>query len=366
MFTFADRIKDISVSGIRKVFDLATKIKDPINFSIGQADYDVPEPLKEAAIKAIKEGKNRYSVTQGIEPLRMRIIEELKKTRGYTPESVFITSGTSGGLLLTMLALVNPGDEILLGDPYFVMYKNLILLTGGIPKYYDLYPDFQIKPEQLEAQITEKTKILILNNPTNPTGAVTPLSTLKQIVEIAKKHNLLIISDEIYDAFVYDEPYASLAGLYPNTILLGGFSKTYAMPGWRMGYVAGPAPILEKILTLQQFSYVCAPTPAQYSCLEAFDLDMSSYIDRYKVNRDMIYEGLRDLGYNVQKPGGSFYIFPEAPNGNATEFCQKALEKEMLIIPGNAFSRKDTNFRISFAVTQETIERGLKAFAQLI
>ena len=224
---FAERVKDISVSGIRKVFDLAAKIENPVNFSIGQADYDVPEPLKQAAIEAIQKGCNRYSVTQGIEPLRNQVREHLLKTREYNPENIFITSGTSGGLLLAMLVLINLGDEVLLPDPYFVMYKNLILLTGGVVKYYDLYPDFQIKPEKIEEQITDKTKLIILNNPSNPTGAVTPLPILKQVAEIARKHDLIIISDEIYDEFVYDGTYHSMAPLYPEkTLLLAGYSKT--------------------------------------------------------------------------------------------------------------------------------------------
>ncbi|HPY75055.1 MAG: aminotransferase class I/II-fold pyridoxal phosphate-dependent enzyme [Planctomycetes bacterium] len=366
---FAERVKDISVSGIRKVFDLAAKIENPVNFSIGQADYDVPEPLKQAAIEAIQKGCNRYSVTQGIEPLRNQVREHLLKTREYNPENIFITSGTSGGLLLAMLVLINLGDEVLLPDPYFVMYKNLILLTGGVVKYYDLYPDFQIKPEKIEEQITDKTKLIILNNPSNPTGAVTPLPILKQVAEIARKHDLIIISDEIYDEFVYDGTYHSMAPLYPEkTLLLAGYSKTYAMPGWRMGYAAGPKSILDKMLTLQQFSFVCAPTPAQYACVQAFDLDMSSYIESYRKKRDMIYNGIKEIGYNVQKPQGSFYMFPEIPKKykDADEFIRAALDKEMLIIPGGAFSRTNTNFRISFAVTEETIERGLKIFKELL
>lgn len=362
---FADRVKNLNSSGIRKVFDLAAKMKNPINLSIGQPDFDVPEPIKAAAIEAIQKGYNRYTVTQGIEPLRDRVRLELAKTRNYHPESILITSGTSGGILLLLMVLINPGDEVLLPDPYFVMYYHLVNLVGGIPKYYNLYPDFQLNPEKISALITEKTKLLIMNSPSNPTGAVFPASVLMQVAELAEKHHLLVVSDEIYDAFVYDEPYTSLATYYPKTILLGGFSKTYAMPGWRMGYATGPVEIIEKMTMLQQFSFVCAPSPFQYGCLKAFDIDTNPYMKEYKHRRDLIYQGLCELGYEVIKPKGSFYMFPKAPNGDSTKFCEEAIRNELLIIPGNTFSGQSTHFRISFAVTEETIHRSLEIFAKL-
>lgn len=362
---FADRIRNLNSSGIRKVFDLALKMKNPINLSIGQPDFETPEPIKAAAIEAIQKGYNRYTVTQGIEPLRDRIRLELAKTRNYHPENIIITSGTSGGILLLLLVLINPGDEVLLPDPYFVMYRHLVNLAGGVPKFYNLYPNFELKPESIEALITNKTKLLIMNSPSNPTGAVFPAQTLMKVAEIAEKHHLLVVSDEIYDAFVYDEPYASLASYYPKTILLGGFSKTYGVTGWRMGYAAGPVEILEKMTMLQQFSFVCAPAPSQYGCLKAFDVDMQQCIQDYKRKRDIIYQGLTQLGYEVIKPGGSFYIFPKAPNGNSTQFCEAAIKQELLIIPGETFSEQATHFRISFAATDTTLHRGLEIFAKL-
>ncbi len=362
---FADRVKNLTESGIRRAFDLAAKMKNPINFSIGQPDFEVPDVMKKAAIEAIQKGYNRYSVTQGIEPLRARLSEELKKTKNFVPDGLMITSGTSGGLLLLLEVLVNPGEEILLPDPYFVMYNHLANLVGAIPKYYDLHPDFQIRPEKIEELITPKTKLLIVNSPSNPTGAVFSKESLQKIANIAKKHNLLVVSDEIYDAFVYDCPHESITNLYPKTILLGGFSKTYGAPGWRMGYAAGPKDIIEKMKTLQQFSYVCAPTPFQYGCLQAFDVDMSPYIQSYKKKRDIIVQNLLENGFRVIKPGGSFYIYPEAPGGNAEKFCEAAIQEELLIIPGTTFSSRNTHFRISFAVEDSVITRGLDVLAKL-
>ena len=229
----ADRVKDITASGIRKVFDLAAKMKNPVNFSIGQPDFDVPEPVKEAAIKAIHQGLNQYTMTQGILLLREKVKEELQKTRKFTPEGLMITNGTSGALLLAMLALVNPGDEVLLPDPYFVMYKHLLSLTGGVARYYSLYPDFEFDIKKIEEKITEKTKIILLNSPSNPTGTVLSEESLTKIAHIAKRHNIIVISDEIYDSFIYDEKHYSIATHYPGTIVLGGFSKSYGKSPFR-------------------------------------------------------------------------------------------------------------------------------------
>ncbi len=363
---FADRIKNLTASGIRKVFDLAAKMKNPVNFSIGQPDFDVPEEMKQAAIQAIQTGGNRYTVTQGLEELRIRIKAELQKSRQFNPESVLVTSGTSGGLLLLMLVLINPGDEVLLPDPYFVMYRHLLNLVGGIARYYNLYPNFQLNPLDIKKLITEKTKLIIINSPSNPTGAVFPEASLRQVAEIAREHNLLVLSDEIYDAFVYDSPHCSIATYYPNkTILLAGYSKSYGIPGWRMGYAAGPGDIIEKMTTLQQFSFVCAPAPAQYGCIKAFDIDMRPQMELYKQKRDLIYQGLVERGFQVTKPSGSFYIFPAAPGGDDQSFCEKAVEHEVLIIPGNTFSSSKTHFRISFAVANDVIVRGLDILAKV-
>jgi aspartate aminotransferase/aminotransferase len=363
----SDRVKHIEASGIRKIFELVASMEDPINLSIGQADYDVPEAIKKEAIKAINEGFNRYTVTQGIPELNLKIMSKLKEQYAYVPEECLVTSGVSGGLALAFLSLINPGDEVLLPDPYFVMYKVLVQLCQGVPKYYSLYPDFKLRKEELESQITDKTKLILLNTPSNPTGAVFSPSELSMLAEVARKNDLLVICDEIYKKFVYTERFHSIAEYYPEKlILLGGFSKTFGMPGWRMGYATGPRAILDKMMVLQQFTFVCAPSFAQKAVLLALDLDMKEYIERYKVKRDLIYNGLKSH-FKVTKPAGSFYIFPELPEGmTGQEFIQEALTRKILVVPGTAFSRSDTHFRISFAAPDEDLERAAGMLCEMV
>ena len=255
----SQRSKAVDASGIRKVFDLAAKLKDPINFSIGQPDFDVPEPVKEAAIDAIRAGYNSYTQTQGIPPLRDAIGNELAEEFGDWPDMVLITSGVSGGLMLAMLATLNPGDEVVFVDPYFVMYKHLARLVGAVPVTVDTYPDFRFPAEKVEKAITPRTKMLILNSPSNPTGMVYQDEELQAAAAIARQHNLLLVSDEIYEALSYDGTCPSPVPHAPErTILLRGFSKTYAMTGWRMGYAAGPEAIIQEMTKLQQYTFVCA------------------------------------------------------------------------------------------------------------
>ncbi|MFH1998689.1 MAG: pyridoxal phosphate-dependent aminotransferase, partial [Planctomycetota bacterium] len=354
----------IQASGIRKIFELVASMPDPINLSIGQADFDVPQPVKEAAIKAIEEGFNRYTVTQGIPELNERIKAFLKDRYAYTPDESLVTCGVSGGLVLALLSLVNPGDEVLLPDPYFVMYKVLVDLCQGVPKYYSLYPDFRLRKEELEQQVTTKTKLILLNSPSNPTGSVLSPAELNCVAEVAKKHDLFVICDEIYDQFVYLDRFHSLAEYYQDKlILLGGFSKTYGMPGWRMGYATGPREVLDKMMVLQQFTFVCAPSFAQKAVLHALDLDMSEYIEKYRNKRDLVYNGLKDY-FDVTRPDGSFYIFPKLPAGyNGQDFVKKAVAHNVLVVPGSAFSRQDTHFRISFAAPDDQLKKGMEILA---
>jgi aspartate aminotransferase/aminotransferase len=357
----ADRMKKIDSSGIRKVFDLAAQIEDPINLSIGQPDFDVPDEIKEVAIQAIRDGFNRYTLTAGIPELREKIKHQLKEDKKRDFEEVMITSGVSGGLLLALLVLLNPGEEIIIPDPYFVMYKHLVNLLGGVPKYLDTYPDFALDPQKLEKLITSKTKILILNSPSNPTGKVYSRQELEPVLEVARKHNLIVISDEIYDQFTYDEPFFSPAEIYENLLLLGGFSKTFAMTGWRVGYAAGPREIVQEMIKLQQYTFVCAPSFAQKATLKALDLDISGYIGAYRKKRDIVYNGLKET-FKLIKPGGAFYAFPQLPETMKTDvaqFVEKAIQEKVLIIPGNVFSEKNTGFRISFAAKDEDLERGV-------
>jgi aspartate aminotransferase/aminotransferase len=360
----AERMSHIDASGIRKVFDLAAKLKDPINLSIGQPDFDVPEACKDRAIAAIRAGRNSYTVTQGSADLRDAIAADLRREFGRFDGPVLVTSGVSGGLLLALEATVNPGDEVIIFDPYFVMYKHLVNMIGAKPVFVDTYPDFHLPVDRLEAAITPRTRLIILNSPNNPTGAVLSPEDLAAAVAVAKRHNLLVISDECYNGFCYDSPFASPWPLYDRVILLRGFSKTYAMTGWRLGYAMGPTPIIQAMTTLQQYTFVCGPAPLQAGAVAAFETDPAARIEDFRERRNMIYEGLSER-FRVVKPGGAFYIFPEAPGGSGTRFVARAIEAGVLIIPGGVFSERDTHLRISYAASRETIRRGLEALNKL-
>lgn len=261
----AHRMSNIDSSGIRKVFDLAQKMKSPVNLSIGQPDFDVPGEIKEEAIKAINEGANKYTLTQGIPELRDVLLEYLKKERGVNAESIIITSGVSGALTLALMALVDQGDEVIIPDPAFVIYKHLVNFCGGKSVFVDTYPDFKLTAERIQPHITNKTKLIVINSPANPTGVMSEPLELKDIAELAKRHNLLLISDEIYHDYNYNNEFESIGKYYDKTLVLDGFSKSFAMTGWRLGYAAGPDTIIKEMIKLQQYTFVCAPSFSQYA-----------------------------------------------------------------------------------------------------
>ncbi len=360
----AKRTLSFDSSGIRKIFDLAAKLKDPINLSIGQPDFDVPASVKTACIEAIQQGKNAYSLTQGIGPLRERMRAEIQQRYGQTDRDCFISSGTSGGLVLTMLSLVDPGDEVIVFDPYFVMYPTLVQLVGGVPVIIDTYPDFGIDISKVEAAITPRTKLILFNSPANPTGVAATEQQVRDIAQLAAKHDIALVSDEIYSQFVYDGKLCTPADYNPNTIVIDGFSKSHAMTGWRVGWVHGPNEIMQTMIKLQQYSFVCAPQPAQWAALAAMDVDMASYRADYAHKRDMLVEGLKE-DFEFTIPGGAFYLFPKAPRGSGDEFVRRAIERGLLIIPGSIFSQRDSHFRISYAAPDSTIERGIECLREL-
>ncbi|MCE5328128.1 MAG: aminotransferase class I/II-fold pyridoxal phosphate-dependent enzyme [Planctomycetaceae bacterium] len=361
----ADRMRLLDASGIRKVFDLAAKMKDPINLSIGQPDFDVPAAAKEQAIEAIRAGMNKYTQTQGLEQLRSVIADQCRSEFGWNDGRPYlITSGVSGALMLAMLCTVNPGDEVILLEPYFVMYSHLVNLAGGVPVAVDTYPDFRPDPAKIEKAITDRTRMIIVNSPANPTGYVWSREELAALAAVAAKRDLLVISDEIYNLFCYDRPFVSMASVYENTLLMRGFSKSYAMTGWRVGWCTGPAPVIEKMTMLQQYSFVCAPSMAQVACCQALTQDMSAQAAAYKRKRDMVYEALGP-SCGLVKPGGAFYAFVPAPGGDATAFVEKAIANNVLVIPGKVFSARDTHFRLSYATSDETLARGLKILNSL-
>ena len=362
------RAHGVDASGIRKVFDLAAKMKDPINLSIGLPDFDVPDVAKQAAIDAIQAGHNRYTQTQGIAPLRERLRKDLSAEIGRDVGDVLITSGVSGGLLLAILATIDPGDEVVFLDPYFVMYKHLLTVAGGKPSIVDSYPDFRFHADRVEKAVTPRTKLLILNSPSNPTGVVMTEDEVRAAVEVARKHDLLILSDEIYEPFLYDTGGTGLpspAKIYDRTILLRGFSKSHAMTGWRLGYAAGPAEVIAQMTKLQQYTFVCPPAPLQYAALAALDIPMQAAVTAYRKKRDIVFERL-SRKFDVARPSGAFYIFPRAPKGTtASEFVARAIENNVLIIPGNVFSERDTHFRISYATTDEKLAQGCDVLCSL-
>jgi aspartate aminotransferase/aminotransferase len=360
----ADRLHHIEVSGIRKIFELARTLKDPVNLSIGQPHFDVPGPVKAAARAAIDRGDNGYTITQGIPELRDKIQADIRRRYGHADREVFITSGTSGGLALAILCTVNPGDEVIVFDPYFVMYPHLVALAGGKAVILDTYPDFRIDPDRVRSALTPRTKAIIVNSPANPTGVLHPPEVLRALALLAQERRLLLLSDEVYRAFCYDDDFHSPAAYGEEVVVFDGFSKAYGMTGWRLGFCHGPARLMQEMIKLQQVTYVCAPSMVQHAGIAAWDYDVSGIVADYRRKRDLLYEGLKDR-FEIQRPGGAFYGFPRAPRGTGMEFVAEAIRNNLLIIPGSTFSRADTHFRISYAAADETIWRGIEILNRL-
>jgi len=364
------RCRAIDASGIRKVFDLAEKKRQAgdggfINLSIGQPDFPVPDVIKQAAINAIQTDLNGYTVTQGIKPLRDKIAEIYKDRFRCDPQAVMVTSGVSGGLLLALLATCSVGDEVIILDPYFVMYRHLVTITGATGVVVGTYDDFALPLDKIANAISDRTKVILLNSPTNPTGCVYTEDELKQLAELAEKHNILVISDEIYRALWYDQPPASIVKFIPHrSILLDGFSKSLALTGWRVGYAAGPKSLIEQMSKLQQYTFVCAPSFAQHAVLEMDKCDLQATRRDYQKRRDLIYNGL-ETEFDVVRPSGGFYIFPRSPIQPASKFVEYALDANVLIIPGSVFSEQDTHFRISYARSEDELARAVEILCTL-
>ena len=365
----AERTKLIDASGIRKVFALGATLKDPINFSIGQPEFDVPQAVKEAAIGAIRDGQNRYSQTAGENAVLDQLRPRVKADTGWETPQVMLTNGVSGGLLLAFMALINPGDEVIVPDPYFVMYKHLVRMLGGKCVFVDSYPDFKLPVEKIASAVTDKTKLIILNSPSNPTGEVYSQQEVEAIVEIARKRDIILLSDEIYELFSYENAHLCIGRYYDKTVLLKGFGKSYGMTGWRMGYAAcseSLKPLMESMLMIQQYTFVCAPTPFQLALPTALEYDMTPYVQSYQAKRDMMYNGLKD-SFRVHKPGGAFYMFAEKPDkyASATDFVKDAIAHNVLIIPGNVFSERDSHFRMCYTTTEDKIRQGIEILCRL-
>lgn len=378
----SSRVRSVEASGIRRVFDLGATLTDPIDLSIGQPDFPTPDLMKRAAIRAIDENKNGYTVTQGVKPLHEKICAHVSGDLGWTVNGestgAIITSGTLGAICLAFMALLDQGDEVILPDPYFVAYPHLATLLGARPVLCDTYPDFRMTAERVEPLITGKTKAVLVNSPSNPAGAVLNRRQCAELLELCAARGVMLLSDEIYDEFVYDDARDPEAGKAPSpcrvpgaeetTLLIRGFGKTYGCTGWRMGYAAGPMTLISEMMKAQQYSFVCAPSMAQWACLEAFDVDVSETIARFQTRRDLVLERLGDVA-EIAAPGGAFFIFPKVPERlgmTAQEFCETSIRNNVLVIPGNVFSARDTHFRISIAATEEKLNRGLDVLIGLL
>ncbi len=360
----ADRMRHIEVSGIRKVMELARNLKDPVNLSIGQPEFDVPEPIKAAAHAAIDRGANGYTVTQGLAELRDKIRADVRRRYPHADREVLITSGTSGGLVLALCCTVNPGDEVIVFDPYFVMYPHLVTLAGGTTVYVDTYPDFGLNLDRVRAALTSRTKAILVNSPANPTGRVYPPEQLRELALLCRERNVLLLSDEVYRVFCFDQPFHSPAEFNEDVIVFDGFSKAYGMTGWRLGFAHGPRKLIEEMSKLQQFTYVCAPSIVQHAGIAAWDFDVSDIVASYRRKRDRIVAGLKDR-YEMAKPEGAFYLFAKAPHGSGSAFVEEAIRNNLLIIPGSSFSKRDTHFRLSFAAEDRMLDRGIEILNRL-
>jgi aminotransferase len=370
----ARHVVGLKPSGIRKFFDIVATMKDVISLGIGEPDFVTPEPIIEAGIRALHAGQTHYTSNAGLFELRKAITDHIHKTYGveYDPTSEAIISvGVSEALYLTMTALLNPGEQVIIPTPCFVSYQAEVILAGGVPVEVPTFVEdgFQVKPEKLEAAITPRTKAILLGYPNNPTGAVYTREVLLEIASIAEKHDLIVISDELYDQLVYGVQHVcfpALPGMRSRTILLGGFSKNYAMTGWRAGFACGPAEIIQGLVRIHQYTIMSAPTMSQMAALEAIQHGQP-FVDQmreeYDRRRKLIVPGLNQLGLPTFEPRGAFYAFPNvAITGMDDEtFAKKLLEEERVaVVPGNSFGMGGEGFvRCSYATAYEKIEEAL-------
>ncbi len=371
-----ERSRTIDASGIRSVWQLSVTMKDPINLSIGQPDFGVPEEICAAAIDSIRHHHNGYSLTMGVPSVQDALWEFLRQDVGWEKgghHGAMVTSGTSGALLLAAFALAGPGDEIIYPDPYFILYPQLARLTGATAVPCCTYPDFRMTAERLERCITPRTKMVILVSPSNPCGTVLNGRELQDIVDLCRARGVVLVSDEIYDVFSYSDVREgglcpSAARLWDEVLLIRGFGKSYGATGWRLGYAAGPKWLIDEMAKMQQYTFVCAPTPLQHTIPTMLRHDMSDVVARFEARRDVVVKAFEGVT-SVPRPGGAFYAFVEVPHAlglTASEFAMQAVGKNTLVIPGKVFSARDTHFRLSFAAPDHKLAEGLAALRSLM
>jgi len=377
----ADKVVGIKPSGIRKFFDIVSEMDDVISLSVGEPDFDTPWHIRDEGIYSLEKGRTFYTSNAGLKELKEEICHYLKRKQGlkYDPNGeVFLTVGGSEGIDAAMRAMLNPGEEVLIPQPSFVSYEPCAILAGGVPVIIELKAEneFRLTAEALESAITEKTKLLVLPFPNNPTGAILERKDLEEIAEVIIRHDIFVMSDEIYAELTYKDKHISIAeipGMQERTILINGFSKAYAMTGWRLGYACGPKEIIAQMLKIHQFAIMCAPTTSQYAAVEALrngDEDVEEMREAYNQRRRYLMNAFKEMGLECFEPFGAFYAFPCIREFGLTsdEFATRFLrEEKVAIVPGTAFGDCGEGFlRISYASSLENLKIAMGRLAEFI
>jgi aminotransferase len=375
------KVESIPSSGIRRFFELIASLDGVISLGVGEPDFVTPEAFSRAAFEAVARGETHYTSNYGLPQLRRAVARHLERLYGvrYDPDrEIIITVGVSEGLLLAAHAILDPGDELLCPDPYYVAYQPVCVLAGGtfVPVPTEMENEFRLRAEDLEARITPRTKALLIGYPSNPTGAQMTREDLMAIARVVERHDLVVISDEIYDRLSYDLPhtcFASLPGMRERTVLLGGFSKAYALTGWRVGWACAPAPILEAMMKVHQYVIMSAPTPSQYAALAALEEgeeESRRMVEDFDRRRHLVMEALQRMGLPCPPPRGAFYAFPSVrPTGlDDVEFAHRLLQEEKVaVIPGSAFGERGRgHVRICYAAPRHHLEEALQRMARFI
>ena len=374
-------ITTIQPSGIRKFFDVVHEMKDAISLGVGEPDFDTPWHIRDEGIYSLEKGKTHYTSNAGLKELKTEIDRYLNRHYGISYDvdhEIMVTIGGSEAIDAAMRAMLDPGDEVLIPQPSYVSYVPCAVLAGGVPVVIELKAEneFRLTAEELKAAITPKTKLLVLPFPNNPTGAIMEKSDLEKIAEVIKKHDIFVLSDEIYSELTYLEKHvtiASLPGMWERTIVINGFSKSHAMTGWRLGYACGPRVIIEQMLKIHQFAIMCAPTTSQYAAVEALrngDEDVAMMREEYNGRRLYVLERFKEMGLSCFEPFGAFYAFPCIKDLGMTsdEFATKLLQtKKVAVVPGTAFGACGEGFlRISYAYSLDDLRIALDRVAEFV
>lgn len=377
---FNQNVLDIKPSGIRKYFDIVQTMEDAISLGVGEPDFDTPWHIRDEGIYALEKGRTHYTSNAGLVELKKEICAYMQRSQSvsYAPEDVFVTVGGSEAIDVCCRAMLNPGDEVLIPQPSYVSYEPCVLLCGAKPVIIDLQEkdEFRLTPEALRAAITEKTKLLILPFPNNPTGAIMRKEDLEQIAQVIEEKDLYVLSDEIYAELTYSGKHVSivsLPGMKERTVLIGGFSKAYAMTGWRLGYAVGPAELIAQMLKVHQYCIMCAPTMSQYAGIEALkngDEDVEVMRTEFNHRRRYLLHAFEEMGLPCFTPYGAFYCFPNISRFGMTsdEFALRLLNEERLaLIPGTAFGDSGEGFlRVSYAYSFENLQEAMKRLKRFV